>query len=132
MFLSVFFLLLVGVADLSFYIIAAMAVQEAASEGASYGASPNNQNDNSGMVLWASQAAYGVALSGSPTSQTFFTCSPGGTHVSSSTLCPDNTAPMEYVTVTATTNQNPFFRNSFLSGGTITGTATFRVAWKTQ
>ena len=61
LFASLFVIILVGVTDLSFYLIAAMSVQEAATEGAAYGASPGNQNDNSGMVTWASQAAVGVA-----------------------------------------------------------------------
>jgi Flp pilus assembly protein TadG len=131
LFSSLFVMILVGVTDLSFYLIAAMAVQEAATEGAAYGASPGNQNDNFGMALWANQAAFGVALAATPVSQTFYTCSPGGPQVSSSTLCTNNAAPMEYVKVTATANVSPFFKAAFLNGGTISNTAIYRVAWKT-
>ncbi len=132
LFASLFVIILVGVTDLSFYLIAAMSVQEAATEGAAYGASPGNQNDNSGMVTWASQAAVGVALSSAPVSQTFFTCTPGGTQVPSTTVCAGSGAPMEYVKVTATANVSPLFKASFLSGQPISCTATYRVAWKTQ
>ncbi len=43
LFSSLFVMILVGVTDLSLYLIAGMAVQEAATEGAAYGASPGNQ-----------------------------------------------------------------------------------------
>jgi hypothetical protein len=39
---------------------------------------------------------------------------------------------MEYVKVTATANVNPLFKAAFLNSGTITNTAVYRVAWKTQ
>ncbi len=132
LFSSLFVMILVGVTDLSLYLIAGMAVQEAATEGAAYGASPGNQNDNSGMVTWANQAAFGVALASTPVSQTFYTCSPGGAQVSSMTVCANGAAPMEYVKVTATANVNPLFKAAFLNSGTITNTAVYRVAWKTQ
>jgi Flp pilus assembly protein TadG len=132
LFASLFVMIMVGVSDLSFYLISAMAVQEAATEGAAYGASPRNQNDNSGMVTWANQAASDVTLAAVPTSQTFYTCSPGGAHVASSAVCIGGVAPMEYVSVTATANVNPLFRAPFLSSGPISSTAVYRVAWKTQ
>jgi Flp pilus assembly protein TadG len=132
LFSSLFVMILIGVTDLSFYLIAAMAVQEAATEGAAYGASPGNQNDNSGMVTWASQAAFGASLASTPVSQTFYTCSPGGAPVTSTTLCTGGAAPMEYVKVTATANVNPLFKAVFLTSGTISDTAIYRVAWKTQ
>ncbi len=127
---GIFITILIGVTDLSFYLIAAMGVEEAANEGASYGASPGNQNDNTGMVVWANQAATGVALNAQPISQTFFTCSPGGAQVSASAVCANGAAPMEYVKVTVTATLNPLFQATFLGSGTTTAIATYRVAWR--
>jgi Flp pilus assembly protein TadG len=131
LFCSLFVIILIGVSDLSFYLIAAMAVQEAATEGAAYGASPGNQNDNNGMVSSASQAAFGAALTSAPVAKTFYTCSPNGAQYTSPPTCSGSSGPMEYVKVTATATVNPLFNAAFL-GGTMKSTATYRVAWKTQ
>ncbi len=132
LFSALFVSITVGVSDLSLYLIYAMAVQEAATEGAAYGASPGNQNDNSGMATWAGQAAFGVALATTPVSKTFYTCSPGGPEVASSAVCSGGSAPLEYVKVTATANVTPLFKAAFLNHGTIQSTAVYRVAWKTR
>jgi hypothetical protein len=81
------------------------------------------------MVLWANQASFGASLTSYPTSQTFFTCSPGGGHVAATTVCPGNVAPMEYVQVTATTALTPIFKAVFLNATNVSTTATFRVEW---
>jgi len=124
-----FILCLIGVTDLSFFLIQAMAVQECVAEGANYGSAPGNQNDNAGMVAWASQAAYGANLVAPPTSQTFYTCSPGGSQVSSSTVCSGGAGPMEYVKVTATSSTLPLMKTKLFSMFTVSATATYRVAW---
>jgi hypothetical protein len=131
-FTSMFVVIMIGATDLSLNLIACMAAQECATEGAAYGASPGNQLDTTNMVAWAEQAAYGASLASTPVATTFFTCTPGGTVVTSSTICPGGGAPLEYVKVTAVANVNPLFKSTFVRGGTANSTAIFRVAWKTQ
>jgi Flp pilus assembly protein TadG len=131
LFASVFVLFFIGVTDVTFYILGSMIVQEAATEGANYGAAWGNQNDNTGMVSWASQAASGIVLASTPTSTTFYTCSPGGATVSSTTTC-SGSPNLQYVKVTATATVNPVFSSKYFGSKTITSTVTYRVAHKTQ
>ncbi len=131
LFLPFFVVLVFGVIDTSFFLIAVMATQEAAVEGANYGTAPGNQNDNSGMVQWAQYAgSYGVTLNGTPTSSTFYACTPGGSHVAASSSCTGGAAPMEYVAVTASTTLNPVLASTMFHSETFTSTTTYRVEWK--
>jgi Flp pilus assembly protein TadG len=131
-YLPIFLLIVMGITDLGLNMAQTIMVQEAATEGANYGSAPGNQLDDSGMVGWTQQAAAGVTLSATPVAATFFTCSPGGTHVSSSSTCPNGGGPMEYVQVTTTSTFSPFFGIRGILPRTITGSAIYRVAWKTQ
>jgi len=130
LFMPLFLVLVIGVVDTTFFLVAVMATQEAAVEGANYGSAPGNQNDDSGMQTWAQYAgSYGVTLSGTPTATTFYTCTPGGAHVAASSSC-SGFGPMEYVSVTASTNMAPVLINWMFSNKTFTATATYRVEWK--
>jgi Flp pilus assembly protein TadG len=131
LFMPLFLIILVGAVDVSFFLVEVMATQEAATEGADYGAAPGNQNDVSGMEQWAAYAAsYGVTLSGTPAATTFYTCTPGGAHVSASTSCSSGFGPMEYVQVTASTTLNPILASRALRSQSYTATVTYRVAWQ--
>jgi Flp pilus assembly protein TadG len=127
-----FFLVMVfGVIDLSFFLTEVMATQEAAVEGANYGSAPGNQNDDSGMQTWAAYAgSYGITLTGTPTATTFYTCTPGGTHVTATTSCSSGFGPMEYVQVTASTTLSPVLASWMFGSETYSATATYRVAYK--
>jgi Flp pilus assembly protein TadG len=131
-YISVFILIVMGITDLTFYMLGAMMIQESATEGANFGSAPGNQSNTAGMVEWAEQAATGVNLTSTPVATRFYTCTPGGAQVSSSSSCSSGNAPMEYVNVTTTGTINPLFRISGLTALNVTGSSTYRVAWNTQ
>jgi Flp pilus assembly protein TadG len=131
-YLPVLLLILVGISDLGIEMIQVMMVQEAATEGANFGSAPGNQLNDSGMAAWAQQAAAGVNLSSTPVASTFYTCTPGGAQVTSSTTCPGGGGPMEYVQLTTKSTFAPIFGLKGLVSTTVTGSAIYRVAWKTQ
>jgi Flp pilus assembly protein TadG len=127
---TVLVLLLVGIADYALLIQQAMQVSEAAAAGASYGAIPGNSKDTAGMQTAAQNAASG--LSGfAATAADIFTCSPGGTAVTSSTICTGYGTPIEYVQVKTSATVYPLLKYTGISSSSIPlkATATYRVQW---
>ena len=89
----------VGIADYGLEMQQAMQIMEAATAGASYGAINGNQKDLTGMQNVAKNSASGVH-GFTVTASDVFTCTPGGTPVSSSAICMGYGTPIEYVKVT--------------------------------
>ena len=96
--LPVLVFLFVGIADYGLEMEQAMQIMEAATAGASYGAINGNQKDLVGMQNAAKNSATGVH-GFSVTASDVFTCTPGGTAVTSSTTCTGYGTPIEYVKV---------------------------------
>jgi Flp pilus assembly protein TadG len=126
--LSVLTLVFIGVADYALMIQQALLVTGAAAAGAAYGVIPGNQTNLSGMQTAARNTASGVS-GFSVTATDVFTCTPGGASVSSSSTCSGYGTPIEYVQVTTSATVNPLLSWTGISASTLTGTASFRVAW---
>jgi hypothetical protein len=95
--MTVFFL-----SDTAIWVQRAMQTQAAAASAAAYGAVPGNAANHSGMVQVANLAATGStagATGFTAVATDFYTCSPGGAIVTSTTSCPTGT-PFHYVKVT--------------------------------
>lgn len=118
-----------GIVDYGLMIQQAMQVSEAATAAAQFGAIPGNQKNLTGMQTAATNAASGVS-GFSVTATDVFTCSAGGSSVSSSTTCTGYGTPIEYVQVQTSATVSPLLRWAGISSSTMTSTVSFRVPWE--
>jgi Flp pilus assembly protein TadG len=129
LFLPILAFLFVGIVDYSLEIQETQQIQEAAAAGAEYGAIPGNQKNLAGMQTVAANAASGVS-GFSATASDIFTCSPGGTAVTSATTCSGYGTPIEYVNVTTVATIPVYLVYPGMpSSLTLHGAATYRVPW---
>ena len=122
--------LFAGIVDYSVYIHMQSELNDCAATGAAFGASTDNQTNTSLMQIVAQYSAQDIAnLSVNATY--FYTCTQGGTHVSSTTSCGSGSqAPLMYVQVTTSAPIPATLRWSGLPGSlTLQGQATYRVRW---
>jgi len=130
LFLPVLAFLFIGIVNYALEIQQTMQIQEAASAGAAYGAIPGNQKSLTGMQTAAQNAASGVS-GFSATASDIFTCSPGGTTVTSASSCSGYGTPIEYVQVsTSATVPALLAYPGMPSSLTLHGSATYRVPWQ--
>jgi Flp pilus assembly protein TadG len=129
LFFSVFFILFGGMVDLCVFVGQGMELAAAAQAGAAYGTIPGNSADISGMTFAATQAAPfigGIQVSASD----IYSCSPGGTTVSSSTTCTDGGPPMKFVQVSASSTVPTLIHITGIArSSTLTSYATYEVPW---
>jgi Flp pilus assembly protein TadG len=126
--LPVLVLIFIGVVDYSLFLQQEMQVSEAAAAGAAYGAIPGNTKDYTGMQTAARNTAIGIS-GFAVTAVDIFTCTPGGTAVTSSTTCSGYGTPIEYVQVQTSATLTPLFSYAGISTLTLKGNATVRVPW---
>ncbi len=128
--LPVLALLLAGTVDYGLYTERKMQVVEAAAAAAAFGAIPGNQLNTAGMTSAAQTAS--PSLTGlSVTSTYFWTCTPGGAHVSNTSICANYGTPIQYVVVGTTAAVGaPMPLVGVGSTFTVNGQATYRVRWK--
>ena len=100
LFLPLLTFLFVGVVDYGLEIQQKMKIAEAAAAGAAFGAMPGNAKNYAGMQLAATNSATGVT-GFSAVASTVYTCTPGGTVVSSGSSCTGYGTPITYVQVKA-------------------------------
>jgi Flp pilus assembly protein TadG len=128
--LPLLLLVVYSLVDYAFFIQRAIQVQDAASAGAEYGTIPGQSGNSATMIQLANYDATG-SLSGAPNftanATNFYTCTPGGAHVTATTSCPSG-APYHYVQVSTSltaTNAIPF--PGVPNTRTLTGLAIYRV-----
>lgn len=123
-------LLLGGTVDYGLYTERKMQAVEAANAAAAYGALPGNQLNTSGITTAAQTASPSLtSISVSPTY--FWTCTPGGSHVTNTSICSGYGTPIQYVLVmTSATISAPMPLPGLGSSFTVNGQATYRVRWK--
>ncbi len=93
-------LIVLGVFDYALVIEKRMRLAEAAAAGTAYAALPGNGQDVAGAENAAMLAAANMpemVVTATP----FFTCSPGGGHVTQDTMCSGGTGPMQWMEVDA-------------------------------
>ncbi len=124
-------LILACVVDYALWIQRAMLVQDAAAAAAAYGAMPGKVANTSQITSLANYIATGSTAGAAwftvnpPTD--FYTCSPGGSHVTATTSCPTG-APYHYVQVTTSVSPNALLGSHWMpSSLTLNGAATYRV-----
>jgi Flp pilus assembly protein TadG len=138
--ISVFLLLLAGLADFAFYIHYATELQDAAAAGAYYGTIPGNQTNGTYMQASAKAAAPDLGSNIVATPTTFYACTPGGAHVLSTASCTNlvnGTAygtPIMYVDVKTQVTSIPAILQwtGISSSLTLKGEAIYRVPWVSQ
>jgi Flp pilus assembly protein TadG len=123
-------LIVFSLVDYALFIQKAMVVQDAASAGAQYGTIPGNTANSSTMIQIANYDVTG-SVSGATgftaNATNFYTCTPGGAHVTATTVCASG-APYHYVQVTTSLvakNLLPYPGTPLTQ--TINGSATLRV-----
>ncbi len=121
--------IVLGAANYSLRIQAAMTIVDAATAGAAFGAIPGNQNNLWGMQNTAMQTASG--LSGMTITATqLWSCTPGGSPVTSSANCPGYGTPIQYVQVAASASVPALFSWPGVSATLILHeNVTYRVPW---
>ena len=128
--LPLLILLVAGTVDFGLYEERKMQVVEAANAAAAYGAVTGNQLNTTGMQSAASTASpslAGLVVSASD----FWTCTPGGSQVTSTSTCSNNESPLQYVQVRTTASVSaPMPLLGLGSSLTVAGQATYRVRWK--
>jgi Flp pilus assembly protein TadG len=130
--LPLMLLIVFSLIDYAFFIQKAIMVQDAASAAAQYGTIPGNTNSTATMIQIANYDVTGSlsppANSGFTANATsFYTCSPGGSHVVATATCPTG-APYHYVQVTTSLSANNLFPFPGTPlNQTINGSATYRV-----
>jgi Flp pilus assembly protein TadG len=129
LFLPILAFLFVGIVDYALELQEGLQVQEAAAAGAAYGVTPGNQKDLAGMQTAAQNAALGVS-GFSATAVDVYTCTPGGTTVTSGSTCSGYGTPITYVQVTTSATIPVFLAYPGMpSSLTLHGAATYRVPW---
>jgi Flp pilus assembly protein TadG len=128
--LPVLFLIVFSMIDYAVFIQKAIQVQDAASAAAQYGIIPGNATASSTMIQLANFDVTGSingAAGFTANATNFYTCSPGGAHVTATTSCPTG-APYHYVQVTTSLNASnflPIFGTP--ANMTLNGSAIYRV-----
>jgi Flp pilus assembly protein TadG len=132
-----FILVLAGIVDYSIYIHQEMELTEAAAAAATYGTIPGKQVPSRWTASIASMQS--LALSMAPDVQGatavasyFYTCTPGGAHVASTSTCTRSnyTTPLMYVTVQTSASVPAALKWVGLASSLSLGaTATYRVPW---
>jgi hypothetical protein len=109
-------------------------VQQSANAGAAYGTIPGNESNLSGMQTAA--LAEGVNISGmTATASNYYTCTPGGAAVNSTTNCSSATyqdpgTPIKYILVkTSATLSASFAYPGMPKNLVVSGTSTMRAPW---
>ena len=127
--LPIFCLIVLGAVNYSLRLQAAMTIEDAATAGAAFGAIPGNQADLAGMQNIALNAA--SSLTGmTATANQLWTCTPGGSAVTSATTCPGYGTPIQYVQVTTMASLPALFSWPNVSSSFIAQqTVTYRVPW---
>jgi len=126
--LPILSLVFVACVDYALMVQQEIQVQDAAAAGAAYGAVPGNQADLTGMQNAATNAATGIT-GFSAVATDVFTCTPGGSTVSSSAHCSGYGTPIEYVYVHTTATATPLLSYVGIAGLSLQGNATYRVMW---
>jgi Flp pilus assembly protein TadG len=132
-------LMLAFMVDYALWIQKAMQIQDAAAAAAAYGAIPGKSSNTTQMTQLANYIATGSVNGASwfkvnsPATMSFYSCTPGGTHVTATTSCPTG-APYRYVQVTTTASPAGLLGDTFIpasivipSSMTLSGSATYRV-----
>jgi len=127
-FLPILAMVFVVCVDYALMVQEQIQVQDAATAGAAYGAIPGNQSNLTGMQNAAINAAPGVSGFNAVASNVY-TCTPGGTAVTSTTTCSGYGTPIEYVRVHTTATASPLLAYSGIPSLSLQGYATFRVLW---
>jgi Flp pilus assembly protein TadG len=129
MFMPILVFLLLGMVDYSIYIQKSMELQAAASGAAAWGAVPGNESNLTGIQNTAVSLAPSIS-GATTTASNLWTCTPGGTSVTSATMCTGSITPYKYVVVTVTgTVPRALSYPGIPNGLTMIGKATFRVPW---
>jgi Flp pilus assembly protein TadG len=123
-------LMMAYMVDYALWIQKAMQLQDAATDAAAYGAIPGNTLKTAEMQALANFIATG-STSGAGwftvTPTNIYTCSPGGSAVTSTTTCPTG-APYHYVTVTTSATPTGLLAfRGIPSSLSLSATATYRV-----
>lgn len=130
LFVSVFVLVLAGVADYGIYIHHQMELSEAAAAGAAFGTLPGHQKDFTGMQTVAKITASDISGLTVPLPTNIYTCTPGGAVVTNVTTCPNYGTPIMYVQVTTSATVPAALKWTGISSSLQLGaTATYRVPW---
>jgi Flp pilus assembly protein TadG len=128
--LPVVLMLVFSLVDYSLWIQQDMRYQDAAATAAAYGAIPGNASDSTKMTQLATYNATGqfTAPAGFNVSATnFYTCTPGGTHVTAQASCPTG-APYHYVQVKTSSSVSSLIGFPGVpSSLNLSGSATYRV-----
>jgi len=128
-FLSTLVMIFASIVDYSQAIRQEMEVTEAAAAGANYAAIPGNQTNLTAIQNVAIAAAPDVSGI-SAVATNVYTCTPGGTAVTSTTTCPGYGTPIEYVQVKTSATFHPVLKYVVpASMTTLKGIALYRVQW---
>ncbi len=123
-------LMVAGTVDFGLYTERKMQCVEAANAAAAYGSLPGNQLNTTGMTS-AAQAASPSLTGLNVTPSSYWTCTPGGTRVTSTSTCASYGTPIQYVLVVTTATVNaPMPLIGLGPSFTVNGQATYRVRWK--
>ena len=122
-------IILIGAVDYSLLLQRQLRIQSAAAAGAAYLTLPSRTNDLAGAQHGALQTISDVE-GAQASAQRYWTCSPGGTHVSSNSTCTSSRAAMQWVQVDVAASGAPLFRFPGLSpNDVLQKSATERVQW---
>jgi Flp pilus assembly protein TadG len=121
--------ILIGAVDFGVLLEQQLRVQCAAATAAAYVTAPGENNDLAGAQQAALQSISG--LNGAQASaQRYWSCAPGGSHVSSSSLCANSRTPMQWVQVDVYASGDLLMSfPGFTSNNTLHASATQRVQW---
>ena len=128
-FASMLMLVFSGIVDYSIFLHHQMELTEAAAAGASFGIIPGNQENTAGMKAAAVAAAPDVSGL-QVTASYLYTCTPGGSPVSSTSNCSNYGTPIMYVKVVTSATVPAALRWTGIASSLALGaTATYRVPW---
>ena len=109
--LPVFVLVFAGIANYAFWIEEKIQLQEAAAAGAAYATIPGNATDTAGMIAAARAASPQFNTTMTVTAVNTYSCSPGGTAVTSSATCSGLSAgPLLFAQVTTSATEYPVLK----------------------
>ena len=100
LFLPMYILILVGIADYGYLIVEKIHVQEAAAAGAAYGTIPGKYKDTTGMTAAAKASSSMLGSSLTVSAVNTYSCTTGGSKVTSIATCPSGCGPLMYAQVT--------------------------------
>jgi Flp pilus assembly protein TadG len=100
--LPIFVLILIGITNCTFLIEQRIQLQEAAAAGAAYATIPGNSTDTAGMIAATRAASPQFNTTMAVTAVNVYSCTPGGTPVVVTTVCPNSAGPLLFAQVTTT------------------------------